>query len=630
METNYNLFINGYLDRIVNHFQLEEIDKKNGKNDQEIRRRALDNAFEIFAIAAILDRSFDEVFNEVIINIVQTKKKANKEISKEVKGSDGGIDGIYFEANQEEYTMHVFQCKNSIKPNLSLKQNEIDKFLHDFRDIFIDGKTKHNAEGLMLKIDKYENLISNGAIVKHHLHFIFNGDKDDKSTENFRISQEYESESFSIWDKKEIYQRIENLIRVNSRRKRVEFTFKPSNSNFTFDSDPQGLISFYIRQVKGAVFRLPALQLCELLDKEKQINNTIEKIFSDNIRGFLGKNNLTNEKIAETLAGEDNAYFPFLNNGITIICEKFTIPNTPQRGDYFLPTTNPVIVNGLQTTYLIYEQYLKDKDKLQKVDVLVKLYETDNPELVELITDATNTQSAIDFRDKLSNKKFNILTKELFENKEVAYLTKRGETFTNKLSISLSNSIHSEKVLISWYATFVEEPFFATNNGNAVLKEIYLATLDKNHSLHQLFSGDVNSPIYAQLYLSYYIDKLAKNLQIKSSRDSFERYTNSKHFFHNLLIYKVLDIKNIHPDKIKEKFEILQNCIDKFKSTERLKFLFSLSEYINQELGLNIDAKSYLSPNNTPAHITIKHKAKLEERIKVLTNLHIDISNLKG
>lgn len=123
METNYNLFINGYLDRIANHFQLEEVDKKNGENDPKIRQRALDDAFEIFAISAILDRSFDEVFDEVII-----------------RDADGGIDAIYFESNQDEYTMHIFQCKNSNKPNLSLKQNVIDMFLNDFKDIFIAGK----------------------------------------------------------------------------------------------------------------------------------------------------------------------------------------------------------------------------------------------------------------------------------------------------------------------------------------------------------------------------------------------------------------------------------------------------------------------------------------------------------
>ncbi len=619
METNYNLFINGYLDRIVNHFQLEEIDKKNGNNDhdQKIRQRALDKAFEIFAIAAILDRSFDEVFHEIII-----------------KDADGGIDGIYFESNQDEYTLHAFQCKNSTKPSFSLKQNEVDKFLHNFRDIFVDGKSKHNAEGLALKIAEYEKLINHGAIVKHRLHFIFNGDKDDKSTENFRVSQQYESDSFSIWDKKEIYQRIENLIRVNSRRKKVEFTFKPSNSNFTFDSDPQGLISFYIRQVKGAVFRLSALQLCELLDKEKQINNTIEKIFSDNIRGFLGKKNLTNEKIAETLAGENNAYFPFLNNGITMICEKFNIPTTPQIGDYFLPTVNPVIVNGLQTTYLIYEQYLKDKDSLQNVYVIVKLYETDNPELVELITDATNTQSAIDFRDKLSNKKFNILTKELFENKGVAYLTKRGETFINKLSVALNNSVHSEKVILSWYATFMEEPLLVDDEPEMVLKEIYRATMDRNHQLHQLFNGDINSPVYSQLYLAYHIDKCFQNLSFITENKisalailnkQIQATLSTNNTFIKYLLYKlVIKQEKISKLTVDNQLNILKESLRKFPNKGQ-NVVVSLIKYINTEFDMKIDYEAFSSSISRK-----KSKSILEEKIKILNNLPIDISNLKG
>ena len=66
--SNKNLFINGYLDRISSQFR---------QNTDETKNRNL--AFEIFSIAAILDKPFQEVFDNIII-------KGDK---------DGGFDGIW-------------------------------------------------------------------------------------------------------------------------------------------------------------------------------------------------------------------------------------------------------------------------------------------------------------------------------------------------------------------------------------------------------------------------------------------------------------------------------------------------------------------------------------------------------
>ena len=96
---NKELFINGYLNRIAEQFPQSANVNEN-----------INLAFEIFSIAAILDKPFQEVFDNIL-----------------VKGSrDGGIDGIWFQDQGEYYVMHVFQCKNK----RSLSANEIDKFLY--------------------------------------------------------------------------------------------------------------------------------------------------------------------------------------------------------------------------------------------------------------------------------------------------------------------------------------------------------------------------------------------------------------------------------------------------------------------------------------------------------------------
>ena len=465
---NRDLFLNGFIDRIAKRFNLN-----------------VDLAFEILAIAAVLDQTFDEVMDNV-----STLENGN--------GShDGGMDGIYVD---EEYAvMHVFQ----IKSGANLGDNILAKFINDYRNLFVFGNLTQLP--LNTKVNKafetYQALAQAGRAIETQLHFVFGGEI---TPQNRDIAKRHldANERLSIYDRNDLYQQIESLIAENRKRKPVGFSFMAQKSNIAFKSDPQALISFQIQNVKAINFRLAALDLCQLLDKEKAINQRIDSVFSDNIRGFLDYNK-TNKKIRETLESDYAEYFPFLNNGITVIAEQVKIPKEMQAGLYPIETKNPVIVNGLQTTHVIYEVYKKNAIDLENVYVLVRLYETTDPELVSKITDATNTQSPINFRDKISNKNFNLYTKTLFELNGIGYLTKRGDTFENSFSRALSESIHADHLLKFWYASFYEKPELAKNSKAKVLEDIFEATSNKTHLLHPLFSGTADSVIYAQLLRTY-------------------------------------------------------------------------------------------------------------------------------
>ncbi|NCN23828.1 MAG: hypothetical protein GW921_06805, partial [Gallionella sp.] len=85
---NQTVFINSYL---------EKIDQRFGFNGNR------GHAFEIFAVAAVLDKSFDEVYND-ISTLVKTANGGHD------GGNDGGMDGIYFD--ETTATLAVFQTKN--------------------------------------------------------------------------------------------------------------------------------------------------------------------------------------------------------------------------------------------------------------------------------------------------------------------------------------------------------------------------------------------------------------------------------------------------------------------------------------------------------------------------------------
>lgn len=559
---NKELFIDGYLQRISKEYPQSGDSSKN-----------INLAFEIFAIAAILDKPFQEVFDNIII-----------------KGDrDGGIDGIWFQDLGDYYVMHVFQTKNKA----SLSANEVDKFRNDFRDIFPYGNKvgKKNIEDLKPRMDEYRQISEQGVIIEAKLYFVFNGDVHDAAyANNLNIYNTYNDEEndFYIIDARQLYEKVTNLART--KRNIVKFTFHPQPSNISA-LDSQGLYTFAIQDIRAANFRVPALEICALMENEEKLNGSAATLFEENIRSYLGVKVRANKRMHETLNNrEDAVYFPFLNNGITIICEQLTIPKTLQNDVYLLPVTNPQIVNGLQTTSVLYANYKRDPNILKDVYINLRIYETTDPELIEKITDATNTQTPINYRDKISNKDFNTLTKEVFRNAGINYITKRGESFSRKAA-DLAESVESETVIKYWFATYFEDPQTAKNSISSVLQKIFDAsTLDK-HPLEDLFKGDRDSAVYQQLLHAYRIYRY-----IQSQKKEFDSQYESVSYADELIaygIYKYLTKSGydgnafLNQEKLQDAYLDTLKTIEAIVKTEKKQHLdnnktFSYSAYFKK------------------------------------------------
>ena len=193
---NKVLFIKSYLEKISKKFEIDE-----------------NKAFEVFAVAALLDKSFDEVFDDVII-----------------KNGDRAIDAIFFNEQEGHYVMEVFQCKNSD----SLKQTELDDLKQIFNAVFIQGRTDiPNTEGIIGKLDEYRSITKKGFLIEHRLNFVFNGDvMDEKNTANNQLFKSYNKseDHFFIIDSNELDSKISSIIKQGKKRNEVKFTFNPENA----------------------------------------------------------------------------------------------------------------------------------------------------------------------------------------------------------------------------------------------------------------------------------------------------------------------------------------------------------------------------------------------------------------
>lgn len=117
-----------------------------------------------------------------------------------------------------------------------------------------------------------------------------------------------------------------------------------------------------------------------------------EEMFAFNVRDYAGEKVRVNAAIGQTLENDSESIFWWLNNGITIIADK---ANDPMETEWIL--TNPLIVNGLQTSHVIHEQDLAKKITRKRMgqSVLVRVITESDPSIRESIISGTNNQTSV-------------------------------------------------------------------------------------------------------------------------------------------------------------------------------------------------------------------------------------------
>jgi hypothetical protein len=114
-----------------------------------------------------------------------------------------------------------------------------------------------------------------------------------------------------------------------------------------------------------------------------------EHIFESNVRDHA-PDATVNKEIRLTLEKpSENGEFWWLNNGITVLATDVTVS-----GDTF-SITDPLVVNGLQTSYEIINHFRGAPDAEDKRTILVRVIETTDPRMIDDIIKATNSQTKI-------------------------------------------------------------------------------------------------------------------------------------------------------------------------------------------------------------------------------------------
>ena len=153
-------------------------------------------------------------------------------------------------------------------------------------------------------------------------------------------------------------------------------------------------------------FRRALIGRMSVAELARLTNDYGNQLFERNIRRYLGLvGNRDNEAVATTLRAPDQRpNFYFYNNGITIVCSKFSY-SALQRDNWTVHIKDLQIVNGGQTARTVQQAHQEINAEIEEAQVLIRIYELgeDDAEVVDAITFATNSQNPVDLRDLKAN-----------------------------------------------------------------------------------------------------------------------------------------------------------------------------------------------------------------------------------
>ncbi len=308
-------------------------------------------------------------------------------------GDDRGIDAVYLDERFGRRVVHIFQTKFHSKfssSNRNFPSGEIDKILGFLGDCLaqVDGFIDTCNPLLQQKVIDVWDFIKSGSC-EVEIHLCSNGEK--------LVGEQRARFESSLVRFKFIHIRecdLDALSNSISQRSAVDREIELRIVEEQLFERTDGNVRAVIGTVRADEF---IEALTDPLDNMQMDAN----LFEENVRVYLGEQNDINRRIYDTAISDEAGLFWYFNNGITIVCERFSyqpgFKNAPLR------LSNPQVVNGGQTSHALFQASKASLDALQRVRLLVRIIETQEKSLYAKVAEATNSQTPIRSRDLRSN-----------------------------------------------------------------------------------------------------------------------------------------------------------------------------------------------------------------------------------
>lgn len=351
--------------------------QKNELGDAELSN---DDFFHLFVTEQVLknlELSYDELLEGIVDN-----------------GGDGGIDSIYTFVNSELVQrdselidgkrnsiidVYIIQSKNTN----GFGESPIEKCTSSANDLFNFSKTADELRSV------YNNdLLNNREVFKNqYLHL----------TSKFPVLNFhyfYASKGNEVHQN--VQRKVDHLIEIIQKhfdKATVNFRFLTAGDLIELSRKEQikskgiTLSDNPISTQDGGYIALVPLKnyFAFITDDNSEI---IKYFFDSNIRDYQGSVEV-NSGIKETLQSSSDEDFWWLNNGVTI-----TVTNA-SFSSKVLQVEEPQIVNGLQTSFELYNYFKVNPDAQESRNVLVRIVKTTDEKSRLKVIKSTNSQTNI-------------------------------------------------------------------------------------------------------------------------------------------------------------------------------------------------------------------------------------------
>ena len=444
------------------------------------------------------------------------------------EGGDYGIDGIAICIDEDKYISNLEQAKELINSQ---------PFSASF--ILVQAKTSATFDaGDMLKTGNGTLQLFSGKVetgnrkikkYKEIIEYIFS--KAIQFKENPTCYIYYVTTGKWVDDKYlcQTKDKIEDDLRKLNLFSHVEFiprdcdklqiSYKEIRNTITKKINVAKCLAFpKINGVEQAFLGLVSMKdyITLICDNEGKLQNSL---FYDNVRGYLG-NNQVNIDIKKTLESSTrNVQFPILNNGVTIVTKSLK-----HIGEEF-EMTDFQIVNGCQTSNVIYH-FGKNIDK--NIYLTVKIICTDNSDVINDIIKSTNRQTEVKLEAFESLKPFHKKLQNYYDSytgSDRLYYERRPREYRiyNGVTVPSYRIITLASQLLSVVSMFLDEPQ-STHRYYGELLRVKKDTVFINDHLPCAY--------YISAYALFNIDKAIKKREISEHMKAYR--------YQMLMVYKYI------------------------------------------------------------------------------------------
>lgn len=257
-------------------------------------------------------------------------------------------------------------------------------------------------------------------------------------------------------------------------------------------------------------------------------NDTLKNVFEDNVRDFQGDVNDVNTVIDKTINGEQSSLFSLLNNGVTIVASKLSIT-----GDS-LTMKDYQIVNGCQTSNVLFNN--RNSKNIQSIFIPVKIISTENDDIKNRVTLATNSQTPIKKEQLAALTEFQRGLEQFYSTypeESRLYYERRAKQYNSLKTISKLKIITIPIQIKSFSAMFLLNPHMVTSFFGSIVNKL-------NTSSSQIFKPDhAHVPYYTSALAYYRLETLFRRKSIDA------KYKKAR--FHLLMIFRIIVIKDKVP-----------------------------------------------------------------------------------